>query len=265
MYPALQFNNINTEKRKEYDMRKNIVTMVRCLFAVIVLSGMVGCNDSCSDSCNGSSGKLTPVGTAVKLSKFASTFTGVPGSTPLSFSSLLGSDPQGNPLSGSLQMTPGSETTVLDDDTICNSSVTTVTLSQNNSTLVTENITKYFRVSDGSFYRMAAVSGRGSTTYVRTTPADSFAWEDAKVGDSGNWGVFQGSDSTALFIEWEIDPDVNGGSVFVISEQFYSAGMGMTSEKHYYYLDAEGNPIKFAFRINMSDGAYQVSGDVSGH
>ena len=182
-------------------MRKNIVTMVRCLFAVIVLSGMVGCNDSCSDSCNGSSGKLTPVGTAVKLSKFASTFTGVPGSTPLSFSSLLGSDPQGNPLSGSLQMTPGSETTVLDDDTICNSSVTTVTLSQNNSTLVTENITKYFRVSDGSFYRMAAVSGRGSTTYVRTTPADSFAWEDAKVGDSGNWGVFQGSDSTALFIE----------------------------------------------------------------
>lgn len=225
--------------------------------AAMVLSGMVGCGDSSNDS----SGNLTPVGTAVNLSKFASTFTGSPGSAPLSFPSLVGSDPQGNPLSGSLRMTPGSQVTVLDDGTSCNSSVTAITISQNNSTLVTDNITKYFRESDGSFYRM--VVGRGSTTYVRTS-ADSFPGGDVKVGDSGNLGVFQGSDGTILFIEWAVSPDVNGGSVFVISEQFYSVGMGMTSENHYYYLDAEGNPIKFAFRINISEGTYQVSGDVSG-
>ncbi len=239
-------------------MRKNVVTMIRSLFAVIALSGMVGCGDG-----NGTSGNPTPVGIPVDLSKFASIFKGVPGSVPQSFPSLQGSDPQGNLLSGSLSMTPGAQIIVLDDGTSCYSSATATTLSQNNSTLVTENITKYFKVSDGSFYRMVAVSDRGSTTYVRTS-ADSFPHGGVKVGDSGNLGVFQGSDGTTLFIEWAVNPDFNGGTVFVISEQFYSSGMGMTSETHSYYLDAEGNLTKFAFRINISEGTYQVSGAVSG-
>ena len=238
-------------------MIKNFVNVIRCLFAAVVLLGLSGCGDS-----NNSSVNLTPVGTVVNLSKFASSFMGLSNSVTLNFPDLQGTDPQGNALTGSASMTPDSNTTTLDDGTKCYSSVDASTLNENGSILVTESITKYFKVSDGSFYRMVAVSDRGTTTYVRTS-ADPFP-HTIKVGDSGNMGVFQGSDGTTLFVEWAMNAGIDGGSIFVISEQFYDAGNGMTSEEHNWYLDAQGNPTKFAFHINLSDGTYQVSGDISG-
>ena len=209
--------------------------------------------------CGGNSTTLTPVGTVVNLSVFESTFTGRPNSVPLSFPSLTGTDPQGNPLSGSLSINPGNNVTVLPDGTSCRSTVTTSILSQNGNTLVDETSTKYFKVSDGSFYQMVHSSSIGSTTYVRISN-DSFGHGPVKVGDSGNLGLFQGSDGTMLTVTWALNPGTNGGSIFVLSEIYSSPATGMMSEDQSFYLDATGNPTAYAFWMDMSGDIYQASG-----
>jgi len=217
-----------------------------------ILCDMPGCGGDSTTT-------LTPVGTVVNLSIFDSTFTGKPNSVSLNFPSLTGLDPQGNPLSGSLSIIPAKSVTVLPDGTSCYSTVTTSILTQNGNTLVDETSTKYFKVSDGSFYQMVHTSSSGSTTYVRISN-DSFGHGPVKVGDSGNLGLFQGSDGTMLTVTWALDPGTNGGSIFVLSEIYSSAAMGMMSEDQSFYLDATGNPTAYAFWMDMGGDIYQVSG-----
>lgn len=70
-------------------------------------------------------------------------------------------------MSGSVGIIPAKQPIVLNDGTNCYSTVTTSILAQNGNDLVDETSTKYFRVSDGSFYQMIHTSSSGSTTYVR--------------------------------------------------------------------------------------------------
>lgn len=137
--------------------------------------------------------------------------------------------------------------------------MTTSILTQNGSTLVNETSTKYFRVSDGSFYQMVHASSSGSTTYVRISN-DSFGMGPVKVGDSGDLGLFQGSDGTMLTITWALNPGYNGESVFVISEIYSSPAMGMMSEDQSFNLDATGHPAAYAFWMDMSGDIYQAAG-----
>ncbi len=153
----------------------------------------------------------------MNLSIFDSTFTGKSGSVALNYPSLKGADPQGNPLAGSLNIAPAAKVTVLPDGTPCYSTVTTSILAQNGANLMDETSTKYFRVSDGSFYQMLHTSSSGTTTYVRISN-DSFGKGPVKVGDSGNLGLFQGGDGTMLTMTWALNPGYNGESIFVISE-----------------------------------------------
>ena len=62
-------------------------------------------------------------------------------------------------------------------------------LSQGGSTLVDETSTKYFKASDGSFYRMTHSSSSGITTYARISQ-DSFP-HSVKIGDFGNLACFR--------------------------------------------------------------------------
>jgi hypothetical protein len=232
-------------------MTKKIVETAMLGLLAAVLCGMPGCG--------GTGTTLTPVGTVVNLSVFDSSFTGKPNSVSLNFPSLTGADPQGNPLSGSLSMIPANNVTVLPDGTSCYSTVTTSILSQSGNTLVDETSTKYFKVSDGSFYQMVHTSSSGSTTYVRISN-DSFGHGPVKVGDSGNLGLFQGSDGTMLTVTWALNPGTDGGSIFVLSEIYSSPAMGMMSEDQSFYLDATGNPTAYAFWMDISGDIYQVSG-----
>jgi hypothetical protein len=236
-------------------MRRKIVESAMMGLLAAFVCGMAGCG-------GGDNTTLTPVGTVVNLKAFESSYTGKPNSASLSFPSLTGTDPQGNTLFGSLSISPAKQVTVLDGNISCYSTVTNTTLTEGGSTLVNESSTKYFEVSNGSFYLMVHSSGPGdSTTYVRTSQDSFSSAGTAKVGDSGDLGLFQGSDGTTLTVSWALNPDVNGGSIFVISETYSSAAMGMMSEDQSYYLDATGNPTRFGFRLNMSDGTYQVSGN----
>ncbi len=230
--------------------RKKVTTAIMGLVAAFTY-GLAGCG--------GNSSSLTPVGTVVDLSAFKSTFTGQPNSVPLNYPLLAGTDFQGNPLSGSVTIIPAKQATVLDDGTNCYSTVTTSILAQNGNDLVDETSTKYFRVSDGSFYRMVHTSSSGSTTYVRTSD-DSFGDGPVKVGDSGNLGLFEGDDGTTLTITWALNPDINGGSIFVIYEIYSSPGMGMMSEDQSFYLDATGAPTRYGFWMDMGGDIYRASG-----
>ena len=212
--------------------------------------------------CGGNGPALTPAGTVVNLSVFDSTFTGKSGSVALSYPSLKGTDPQGSPLSGSLSIVPAAKVTVLPDGTQCYSTVTTSILAQNGANLMDETSTKYFRVSDGSFYQMVHTSSSGTTTYVRISN-DSFGKGPVKVGDSGNLGLFQGSDGTTLTMTWALNPSYGGGSIFVISEVYSSPAMGMMSEDQSFSLDATGNPTAYGFWMDMDAAIYQVSGGVA--
>jgi len=212
--------------------------------------------------CGGNSPALTPAGTVVNLSIFDSTFTGKPGSVALNYPSLTGTDTQGNRLSGSLSIVPAADVTALPDGTKCYSTVTTSILAQNGTNLVDETSTKFFRVSDGSFYQMVHTSSSGTTTYVRLSN-DSFGKGPVKVGDSGNLGLFQGSDGTMLTVTWSLNPAYNTGSIFVISEVYSSPAMGMMSEDQRFYLDATGNPTAYSFWMDMDGAIYQVSGNVA--
>jgi len=225
--------------------------------AIIGSLAVIACGIS---SCGGGNTALTSVGTVVNLSVFDSTFTGKPNSVSLSYPSLTGTDPQGNALSGSLSIVPAQNATVLPDGTTCYSTVTTSILAQNGNDLVDETSTKYFRVSDGSFYQMIHTSSSGTTTYARISN-DSFGKGPVKVGDSGNLGLFQGSDGTVLTVTWALNPGYNGGSIFVISEIYSSAAMGMMSEDQSFYLDAAGNPTAYSFWMDMDGAIYQVSGN----
>ena len=209
--------------------------------------------------CEGNSIALTPGGTAVNLKVFDSTFTGKPNSVALNFPSLKGADPAGNPLSGSLSIVPAPNAVVLPDGTNCYSTVTTSILTQSGNSLVDETSTKYFKVSDGSFYQMVHSSGAGITTYVRISN-DSFGHGPVTVGDAGNLGLFQGSDGTVLTVTWALNPGTNGGSIFVISETYSNPAMGMMSEDQSFYLDAAGNPTAYGFWMDMGGDIYQVSG-----
>ena len=237
-------------------MRLHAVKIVTSLLTVSVF-GLAGCGSSS----NGSGATLTPAGTVANLSELASTYIGRPNSVSMNFPSLAGTDPQGNALTGSLSITP-EQITVLNDGASCYTTVTKVTLAQQGNTLVEETSTKYFDVSDGSFYRMVHTSSSGTTTYVRTS-RDHFAGGTVKVGDSGNLGVFMGDDGTTLTATWALNPDFNGGAIFVISQTYSNPTMGMFSEQDSFYLDATGAPTKFGFRIDAGDGTYQVSGDRS--
>jgi hypothetical protein len=229
-------------------MRMTVKTAITGLLATI-MCGMAGCG--------GNNTSLTPVGTVVDLRVFESTFTGRPNSVPLIYPSLVGTDPQGNPLSGSLSIIPAQQATVLDDGTSCYSTVSRSTLTQNGDTLVDETSTKYFRVSDGSFYRMVHTSG--TTTYVRISN-DSFGHGPVKVGDFGNLGLFQGSDGTTLTVTWALNPSINGGSIIVISEIYSSPAMGMMSEDQSFYLDATGAPTRYGFWMDVDGDIYEASG-----
>ena len=231
-------------------MKKLVRIAITGLFAAS-LCGMPGCGAN--------SATLTPLGTVVNLSTFDSTFTGKPNSVPLNYPSLTGTGPQGMPLSGSLNIVPAQSVTVLPDGTSCYSTVTTSILTQSGNTLVDETSTKYFKVSDGSFYQMVHASSSGTTTYVRVSN-DSFGHGPVKVGDSGNLGLFQGSDGTMLTVTWALNPSTNGGSEFVISEIYSSPAMGMMSEAQSFYLDGAGNPTAYAFGMDMGGDIYQVSG-----
>lgn len=235
-------------------MSKRVEVTVMGLLAAF-LCGLAGCGGNAGAT-------LTSVGTVVNLSTLKSSYLGMPNAATLNFPSLTGSDPQGNPLTGSLTITPAKQVTVLSGNIRCYSTVTNTTLSQGGTTLVDESSTKYFNVANRSFYQMVHSSGPGdSTTYVRISQ-DSFSTAGTvKVGDSGDLGLFQGSDGTTLTVAWALNPDINGGSIFVISETYSSPSMGMMSEEDSFYLDATGNPTRYAFKLNMSNGTYQVSGN----
>jgi len=232
-------------------MTKKIVKTAIMGLLVAILCGMPGCGSS--------STALTPVGTVVNLSVFDSSFTGKPNSVSLNYPSLTGSDSQGNLLSGSLSIIPAKSVTVLPDGTSCYSTMTRSILTQDGNTLVDETSTKYFKVSNGSFYQMVHTSSAGTTTYVRISN-DSFGHGPVKVGDAGNLGLFQGSDGTMLTVTWALNPSTNEGSIFVLSEIYSSPAMGMMSEDQSFYLDATGNPTAYAFWMDMGGDIYQVSG-----
>ena len=63
-----------------------------------------------------------------------------------------------------------------------------------------------------------------------------------------------------LTATWALNPDVNGGSVFVISEVFSNSAMGMMSEVQSFFLDATGDPTRYDFKMDMGGGVYQASG-----
>lgn len=109
---------------------------------------------------------------------------------------------------------------------------------------------------------MVHTSSSGTTTYVRISN-DSFGKAPVEVGDSGNLGLFQGSDGTMLTITWALNPGYNGESIFVISEVYSSPAMGMMSEDQSFYLDATGNPTAYAFWMDMDGAIYQASGNVA--
>ena len=230
-------------------MRMKVANMSKWLLAGMMFY-MAGCGGSAS---------LTPVGTVVDLSTFTSTYIGLPDSVPLNFPNLTGLDPQGNTLSGSLTINPSKQTTVINNIS-CYSTVSEVVLTQNGVPLYDSISTKYFKVSNNSFYSMIHTSAHGDTTYVRTSQ-DSFTSGSVKVGDSGNLGIFEGSDGTRLTATWAINADYNGGSIFVISQTYSNPAMGMNSQEDNFYLDAKGIPTKFAFRINTSEGTYKLSGE----
>ena len=92
-------------------MNKRMIRLAIAGSLAAMMCGVAGCG--------GNSPALTPTGTVVNLSIFDSTFTGKSGSVALNYPSLKGTDPQGNPLSGSLSIVPAAAVTVLQDGTQC--------------------------------------------------------------------------------------------------------------------------------------------------
>jgi hypothetical protein len=179
----------------------------------------------------------------------------------MAFSSLTGFDPQGNTLSGSLTITPDAQPTVLDGTVTCRTSVTRTLLTRGGTTLSDSTSTKYFDTSSGRFFRLLHVSGMGTTTYSRASE-DHFPHGDVEVGDSGDLGLLSGDDGTTLTVSWDVEPDYDGGSIFVIREMYANLTVGMMmSEDQFFHLDKDGTPTAFAFRMNSSDGTYTLAGD----
>jgi hypothetical protein len=116
--------------------------------------------------------------------------------------------------------------------------------------------TRYF-LSNGSVYKILFSTG---VSYVPSSQAP--IPDTVKVGDTGTFGVFTGSDGTVLTYTWSVNPGTNGSSILAISTVVKSGSTVTLNEVDSIYLDAKGNPTRVYAVTTGSGITVTMSGNI---
>ena len=224
---------------------KNLVKLFTMLSA---LAGLCACGGG------GDGATATPVGTPVNLTAFKGVLMGTAAGSHYSFPGLAGTDSQGRAWTGSFSLVADGPTTFETQNvTVCRA---LTTLQLGTGTPVSAVGTRYFLVADGSIYKNVDSYG------LVSVPVSQAAVPDIpKVGDSGTIATFNNSDGTTLTATWALNADVNGASRLVITSVTRSGATLVDSETDTYYLDAAGNPVRFAVIVTASGVTINLSGN----
>jgi hypothetical protein len=228
-------------------MRRVVINVMAGLFAAAVL-GMTGCGSGG----RGTTGTLTPTGTAVSLATMKSALLGTSPGVTFNFPNLVGSDSQGRAWSGSYQdIADGSLNFELLNVT---RSRALLTLQLGSGTPVSGTNIKYFLAADRSYYKVIDDSG---TVFVPTTQT---ALPDIpKVGGSGSIGTFTGSDGSTVTMTWALNADLNGASILAFTS-VSKLGTATSTEVDSYHLNSAGTPTSITIVATVSGTTVTLAG-----
>ena len=234
-------------------MKTNIVKAVsQWSIAISMVLALAGCGGG-----GGSGGTtVTPTGTAVSMVAFKSVFLGISSARAYNFPSLVGSDNQGRSWSGSYELVANG-TTVYESRNVSESQ-SLLKAQMTGGVQISTVTTRYF-LADGSVYKILFSTG---VSYVPTSQAVLPA--SAKVGDSGTFGVFTGSDGTVLTYKWALNAGSSGSSVLVISTIVTSGSTVTLSEIDNINLDANGKPTSVSAVTTGSGVTVTIAGNMTG-
>lgn len=196
----------------------------------------------------------TPIGTTVDLTAFKGVLSGTATGSQYNFPSLTGTDSLGRTWSGSYLLVADGATTFEAQSVTKSRAV--ITLQLLSGTPVSSFDTKYFQVADGSIYKIidsdGVISVPTSQSPLPSTP---------KVGDAGTIGTFNNSDGSTTTVTWALIAGVNGSSQLAIFLVFRSGSTVIGTEADTYFLDASGNPTRFAVSVTIGGDTVNLSGN----